>query len=141
MSKLGIRHIALRVQDLQRSREFYENFLGMQADWEPDAENVYLTTGGQDNLALHQVVQTKVPDQLESLDHFGFVVSTKQEVDEFYQKALSLSLPIVKAPKDHRDGARSFYLKDPDGVVVQIICLKASRFQMKPDDKSFEPVR
>ncbi|MBI2337289.1 MAG: VOC family protein [Deltaproteobacteria bacterium] len=138
MSKLGIRHLALRVKDLQRSREFYENFLGMQVDWEPNPENVYLTTAGQDNLALHQVAQTKVPDPLESLDHFGFVVSTKQEVDEFYQKALSLSLPIVKTPKDHRDGARSFYLKDPDGVVVQIIC-QASRFQTKLGDKSLEP--
>jgi catechol 2,3-dioxygenase-like lactoylglutathione lyase family enzyme len=28
---------------------------------------------------------------------------------------------IVKPPKTHRDGARSFYCRDPDGNVVQFI--------------------
>jgi catechol-2,3-dioxygenase len=50
----GLRHLALRVTDLHRSRLFYEQLLGFQSVWEPDPENVYFSSGN-DNLALHQI--------------------------------------------------------------------------------------
>src|SRR3970040_2316753 len=52
----GLRHLALKVTDLARSRKFYEEFFGMQVVWEPDPENVYLSSG-RDNLALHLIPQ------------------------------------------------------------------------------------
>ena len=51
---LGLKHLALKVTDLKRSQAFYETLFGMQVVWQPDAENVYLSSGG-DNLALHQI--------------------------------------------------------------------------------------
>ena len=35
-------------------------------------------------------------------------------------KALK-GVKIVKEIKTHRDGARSFYLEDPDGIVIQVL--------------------
>jgi len=48
----GLRHLALRVSDMAAARAFYQELLGMTVVWEPDPENVYLTSGC-DNLALH----------------------------------------------------------------------------------------
>lgn len=115
----GLRHVALNVPDPQRSKEFYTRVLKMQIEWEPDPQNVYLTSGGQDNLAIHQA--EKRPDGPQMLDHIGFVLPNEASVDEWYQWVKSQNVKIVKEIKTHRDGARSFYMEDPDGVVIQMI--------------------
>jgi catechol 2,3-dioxygenase-like lactoylglutathione lyase family enzyme len=51
----GQRHLALKVRDLDAMKRFYVDLLGFSVDWEPDADNVYLTSG-TDNLALHRVL-------------------------------------------------------------------------------------
>ena len=50
-----MRHIALKVTDMVRSKKFYQDMLGMEVVWEPDPQNVYLSSGC-DNIALHEVV-------------------------------------------------------------------------------------
>ena len=111
---LGIRHVALFVSNLERSEAFYRDLLGYQVEWRPDAENVYLTMNGQDNLALH----LGAPGAETRLDHFGVMLRRAEDVDVWYER---LKNHAVKAPKTHRDGSRSFYFKDPDGNVLQFI--------------------
>lgn len=121
MKTLGLRHLALRVKDAQKSKAFYRDFFGMEVEWEPDEKNIFLTSGGQDNLALHQEDNIDTYTTSSALDHLGFFIATKAEVDEFYKRAQDQSVPIAKELKQHRDGAYSFYLKDPDGYIVQVI--------------------
>lgn len=117
---LGIRHVALNVENVQRAKMFYSDVFGMRTEWEPDPKNSYLTSHGQDNLALHE---TDTPKQANgALDHFGFAFLTPEDVDAFHAHARDLGVSIVQAPKRHRDGAYSCYVKDPDGNVVQAIC-------------------
>ena len=52
----GLRHVALKVRDIHRSKTFYQQFFGMEVVWEPDPQNVYLSSGC-DNLALHELPQ------------------------------------------------------------------------------------
>ena len=49
----GMRHVAFHVRDLETAERFYVDLLGMQVEWRPDPDNVYLTSGN-DNLALHR---------------------------------------------------------------------------------------
>ena len=51
---LGMRHVALNIRDITVCEHFYVDLLGMEVEWRPDADNVYLTSG-HDNLALHRV--------------------------------------------------------------------------------------
>ena len=124
----GLRHLALRVIDLKRSRRFYERFLGMKVVWEPDSENVYFSSG-PDNLALHQIPASE-RDRYRAgsgqfLDHFGVIVESRQAVDAMFadleREGDQYGAVIAKPPKLHRDGSYSFYFADPDGNVIQAL--------------------
>ena len=120
---LGIRHLALRVSDIEKSRAFYQRVFGMNPVWEPDPLNSYLSSGS-DNLALHQTAEhptTLNEPHSSSLDHFGFLMETPEAVDEMLQWIDHCEIPVTKAPKRHRDGSYSFYLADPDGNTIQIL--------------------
>ncbi len=116
----GLRHVALNVRDLESCERFYTDLLGMRVEWRPDPDNVYLT-GGTDNLALHRAAPGAMPGPAQRLDHIGFVLNEIGEVDAWYAFLKSNHVPIVKQPRTHRDGARSFYCRDPDGNTVQMI--------------------
>lgn len=119
MRTLGLRHVALNVPDPARTAAFYVQVMGMTVEWQPDADNIYLTSQGHDNLAIHK--QDAAPNGPQRLDHLGFAVAEAQEVDAWFAHLQQHDVAIVAAPKTHRDGARSLYCRDPDGVVVQII--------------------
>ncbi len=116
----GMRHLALNVNHLDASVDFYTRLLGMSIEWQPDEDNYYLTSGN-DNLALHRAAKNINPDSAQSLDHLGFIIDTKQDVLNWFNFLKQENIEMLTEVKDHRDGARSFYCKDPDGNVVQII--------------------
>ena len=121
---LGLRHLALNVTDVGRSRAFYEELFGMRVVWQPDGQNVYLSSGA-DNLALHQTPNRSPSPAAGALDHFGFVVASVDDVTAMYRHIAAVGpqhcARIVKEPKQHRDGSYSFYLSDPDGNVIQVL--------------------
>jgi catechol 2,3-dioxygenase-like lactoylglutathione lyase family enzyme len=116
MALLGLRHIALRVRNPQISKEFYSECFGMSVVWEPDPDNVYLSSG-VDNLALHR----DAAEGQGALDHLGFIVDSKDAVDTLAERFRARGVPISAEPRDHRDGSRSFYCLDPDGVRIQVL--------------------
>jgi catechol 2,3-dioxygenase-like lactoylglutathione lyase family enzyme len=116
MPLLGLRHVALRVKDPQASKRFYMECFGMSVVWEPDPENVYLSSGS-DNLALHRH-EAAGPG---ALDHLGFIVDSKDEVDRLAERFRQRGVVLAAEPRDHRDGSRSFYCLDPDGVRIQLL--------------------
>ena len=116
MALLGLRHLALNVKDPQASKAFYCESFGMSVVWEPDPDNVYLSSG-PDNLALHRAAVSDAG----ALDHFGFVVDSREEVDALAARFRARGVTIAAEPRDHRDGSRSFYCLDPDGLRIQIL--------------------
>jgi len=117
---LGLRHLALNVRDLAAMKAFYVEVLGFQVEWEPDPDNVYLTSG-RDNLALHRADATPGTGVPGGLDHLGVVVASAALVDEWAAFLDERQVALDARPKTHRDGARSCYFRDPDGNRVQII--------------------
>lgn len=117
---LGMRHVALFVHDMDACLKFYCDVVGMRQEWQPDPDNIYLTSG-TDNLALHRLGADKTLDGGQRLDHFGFILKTPDDVDAWYAHLLAHNTKIAQAPKTHRDGARSLYCFDPAGNLVQFI--------------------
>lgn len=117
---LGLRHVALYVRKLEACEAFYTNILNFKLDWKPDPDNIYLSSGA-DNLALHRAKADFNPGKDQHLDHLGLFLKEKADVDGWFEFITAQGGDIRKAPKDHRDGTRSFYCADPDGNIVQLI--------------------
>lgn len=114
----GLRHLALKVSDVERAAQFYARVFGMRIVWQPDPDNAYLSSGC-DNLALHKGSHGDADAQV--LDHLGFIVPTIAEVESAWACVQAEHLEIAHPFKHHRDGSASFYLRDPDGNVIQVL--------------------
>lgn len=117
---LGMHHVALFVHDLQACLVFYRDVVGMQQEWQPDPDNIYLTSG-KDNVALHRLDADQSLQGAQRLDHIGFIMRTPDVVDAWHTHLMANGVRIAQAPKTHRDGARSLYCFDPAGNLVQFI--------------------
>src|SRR5205809_5216663 len=93
-SHAGLRHLALNVRDLVAMKRFYVELLGFAVEWEPDPDNIYLSSG-IDNLALHRT-RPPVSASADShgagpadggprspLDHLGLIVRSADDVDRW----------------------------------------------------------
>ena len=121
----GLRHVALNVRDMDAMKRFYVDLLGFAIEWAPDPDNLYLSSG-IDNLALHRSTPltaspAKTPIEGSALDHLGVIVRTPDAVDAWAAFLESHGVTMTARPRTHRDGARSCYVRDPDGNGVQII--------------------
>lgn len=117
---IGLHHIALNVADLAACEQFYIELLGFAVEWRPDSDNLYLTSGA-DNLALHKSDKALGTPGASALDHLGLVVKTPDDVDQWHTFLVAQGVRIVKEPRTHRDGARSFYFLDPEDNTIQLI--------------------
>ena len=68
-------------------KRFYVDLLGFAVEWEPDADNVYLSSG-IDNLALHRIgsaprrhCRAAAATWPSPLDHLGLIVREAEDVD------------------------------------------------------------
>lgn len=115
----GLRHLALNVQHLEEMKSFYVDLLGFAVEWEPDPDNVYLSSG-TDNLAFHRAAG-RGASAPSALDHLGLIVSRSDDVDRWATFLEARGVALDARPRTHRDGARSCYFRDPDGNRIQII--------------------
>ncbi|MFT7090507.1 MAG: catechol 2,3-dioxygenase-like lactoylglutathione lyase family enzyme [Candidatus Azotimanducaceae bacterium] len=109
--------MALFVHAFEASEHFFIEIMGMSVEWRPDPDNVYLTSGN-DNLALHRSASE---NETGKLDHIGFFINKIEDVDPWFEYLQASGVDMLNEPRTHRDGARSFYCKDPSGVKVQVI--------------------
>lgn len=119
---LGMWHVALNVRDVELMRVFYVEVLGYTVEWAPDPDNVYMTRG-RDNIAIHRSESAPAPGAMTrgSMDHIGFVLETPGQVDLWADWLAERGYSPEVAVKTHRDGARSFYIRDPEGNLLQFI--------------------
>ncbi len=111
VQRLG--HVAIRVQDVDRAKQFYLN-LGMKLTWD-DPDWCYLEAGpGNDGLALLG------PGYKAAGPHFAFHFTDKREIEELHIQLIAAGAQVGTL-HDHRDGTSSFYLRDPEGNWLEML--------------------
>ncbi len=115
----GLRHLALKVPNLEECERFYVDIIGMTLMRRANKNLIYLTLGN-DNLSLGRQTQGKQTG-VQYLDHFGFIVDTKEQLQEWFDYMTAQNVNLLDTPHDHGDGARSFHCTDPAGNVIQAL--------------------
>jgi len=115
----GIRHVALFCADMDTMERFYCGVLGYAVEWRPSPEELYLTRG-EDNLALHALASPRESAETK-LDHIGLLMSRPEDVDAWAAYLTERGVALDTQPRTHRDGARSFYARDPEGNRLQFL--------------------
>lgn len=114
----GLRHLALKVSNLEECERFYVDIIGMSVLRRASENLVYLTLGN-DNLSLGRARDGEVDATAGTMDHFGFIVDSKDELQAWYDYMKEAGVKLLDEPHDHSDGARSFHCHDPAGNMVQ----------------------
>ena len=111
-----MKHLALAVSDRERSRRFYETYVGFGAEpaREYDGGVVMLYNADGFSLALGP---TDEPISFPSFLHFGIHLSSPQQVREFSTRLAGDGVPILEEWNEPEYVSVKF--QDPDGYVVE----------------------
>jgi lactoylglutathione lyase len=121
--KPTINHIAIYVQDLQKSTHFYTNIIGLDTIPEPfhDGKHTWLSIGN--NISLHLVAGAKISKDHEQNSHIALSVSSLIPLlDRLKKEGISYVDAQGKsnAITTRLDGVKQIYFKDPDGYWIEI---------------------
>ncbi|SDM43939.1 catechol 2,3-dioxygenase [Psychrobacillus sp. OK028] len=110
--------VELKVVDLQRSLEFYENIIGFKV-LEQQADKIYLTADGKTALLSIEQPADILPTQQKTtgLYHFALLLPTRADLGAVLRHFAELNIRIGAG--DHLV-SEALYLNDPDGNGIEI---------------------
>ena len=120
-----IGHVAIMVRDVERSRKFYTEVVGLQLMKEvPELRAAFLSSGGRDHheMALIQVgspAEAPKANEIRML-HVAFRLQSEEDLRAAYQELKARGV-AVSFTVDHGI-SKSIYFQDPDGHGVEVYC-------------------
>ncbi|MEO0448569.1 MAG: VOC family protein [Verrucomicrobiota bacterium] len=122
MKILDLNHVAIHSADVEASRQFYEEGLGLVPKARPafDFPGAWFDLGGGRELHLLGGMDFSVVSHCRGA-HFALQVASLDEVQaELEEKGI----PVVQGPQTRPDGARQIFVTDPDGYWVEFCELR-----------------
>jgi lactoylglutathione lyase len=121
--EISLNHIALYVEDLNKSAGFYKNIIGLDSIPEPfkDGLHAWFKIGG--NLTLHLIQGTKEKINQYRNTHTCYSVTDIDSFIDHLTKAGIIYEDVIgkqHAVTTRVDGVKQIYFKDPDGYWIEI---------------------
>ena len=131
MNILTLDHAALLVQDVERSRQFYCDVLGM--DEIPSGGNCWLRRGSAEIHLLGESEKRRTAETTGGKHHSGDLADGHTthlafEVDDLQEAQRHLKnhhIQIVCGPRPRWPEGEQLYFCDPDGYVIELFVRKA----------------
>lgn len=101
---------------LEESKEFYGGFLGLRLAM--NMKWIMTFVSNENPTAQISVVLHDQPDNLNASITLSIEVS---DIDQLYAKAKSLHYEITYDITDEPWGVRRFFVKDPNGVIINLM--------------------
>ncbi len=114
--------ICLVSDDVIRLGEFYSELLGIRKTG--DENHTYFEFGHTHISICPRTLEEKIApgSMVEVSKHNNIIEFGVEEIDELYEQLLSKNHEIVKTIKTESWGIRSFWIRDPDGNIVNLCC-------------------
>ena len=116
---LGVAHMALFVSDLQKARQFYEDFLGYEEPYtlkrDDDSDRIAFVKINEDQ---YLELFAESPKQDGHLNHISFFTDSAERM-RAYLSSKGVQVP-AKVGKS-KIGNSNFNITDPDGHIVEIV--------------------
>lgn len=122
----GIAHVQLTVNDMARSKPFYEKLLhsiGMVTLL--DGADYFYCIGGKTGVAISPASEdfsaSCFNQRHPGLHHLCFRAKSREDVEEIYRTALGLGAAIIREPEEAEwaPGYYSTLFEDPDGIRIE----------------------
>jgi lactoylglutathione lyase len=126
MSNFETGHIGLNVNDLGRSKDFYQEVFGFELKGESNDEDrkfAMLAQDGKLALTLWQQSSTEFSKQTAGLHHLSFQAKSVEQIKEIETKLREKGVKLIyDGIVLHSEGAKSggIFFEDPDGIRLEI---------------------
>jgi len=111
-----VKHLALAVSDRERSRQFYETYVGFGAEPAREYDGGVLMLYNAEGFSL-ALGPTEKPIVFPSFLHFGIHLESPDDVREFRARLAAAGVPILEEWEEPEYVSVKF--SDPDGYVVE----------------------
>ncbi len=131
-------HVGINVTNLERSKEFYMNAIGLElmgASAEEGKQYAFLSDGRRLVLTLWQQSEGHFDPQTPGLHHLSFEVASLSEVEEAMTRLGQMGVGLLHdGIVAHGEGTPSggIYFKDPDGTRLEIYSPDAGKGHTAP---------
>ncbi|MCC5941083.1 MAG: VOC family protein [Balneolaceae bacterium] len=115
----GINHMTIRVNRIERSKEFYGEILGFELVRTMGQSMAVYKIGEEDTLVIVEAETSYDPNSRDfRVDHIGFYLKSADEVDEMAKYLRDKEVTILSGPANRKKG-RFVFASDPDGNLIE----------------------
>jgi catechol 2,3-dioxygenase len=135
-----IGHVVIKVRDIERSRKFYRDVMGLQVMMElPRPKMAFFASNGRDHheIACMEVGKdAKAPEWHQvGLVHIAFRLKDEEELRSAFKVLKDNDVPI-SFTVDHGI-TKSVYFSDPDGNQLEVYCDNPAEYIAKMRDNKY----